>query len=417
MSKRLIKTLGASALLAASAMAFVATGHAQMANQGQGLANDGDAAFASHGGDGVVSTAAPTGPGLSRLPLTTPDVMPYDAATVPAEAPSGASSSGDPEVGTEAYGTSTEGWPYSHQRVAVTGPYPGPGTYAFQVPVTSRPYRWAGKLWMRFDNSWFVCSAALIKKGVLVTAAHCVHQYGQGAGGFADEVRWYPANLNAAGGPWGYYQGVNWIIPTVYRDGTDTCQSGANGVVCNNDIATVTLAARNGLYPGQGLGGWYWYGWNGYSYKVNSSGFGNHTIAEINQLGYPVAWDSGRQMQRNNSFGKYVTSTSTTNGQLLKNTQLGSPLSGGSSGGPWIVNFSTRPLLTNTSDASYGAMPTRNVIVGTTSWGYTNKDINVQGASWFGQNNEFPNASYGSYGAGNIGALVQYTCTTYAAYC
>ena len=31
----------------------------------------------------------------------------------------------------------------------------------------------------------------------------------------------------------------------------------------------------------------------------------------------------------------------------------------------------------------------RNILVGVTSWGYTDKTQQVQGASWFGQNKEF----------------------------
>ena len=56
-------------------------------------------------------------------------------------------------------------------------------------------------------------------------------------------------------------------------------------------------------------------------------------------------------------------------------------------------------------------------VVGGGRWGYAAVGINVQGASWFGQNAEFPGASYGAYGAGNIGKLMQDTCTGSAAYC
>ena len=281
------------------------------------------------------------------------------------------------------------------------------------VPVGSRPYRYSGKLWMRFGSSWYVCTASLVKKGVLITAAHCVHNYGRGSAGFANEVRWYPSNYNSAGGPWGYYSGVTWRIPTVYFNGTDTCQSGATGVVCNNDLATVTLAPKNGVYAGTGMGGWYGYGWNGYSY-LTTPVFGNTTVAQITQIGYPVAIDNGYQMLRGDSYGKYIAMTG-SNGKLLKNTQLGSAMTGGSSGGPWLVNFGTAPVVTGS--ASLGNASVRNVVVGVTSWGYTSVGINVQGASWFGQNAEWPNASYGTYGAGNIGGMMQATCTASAAYC
>ena len=119
-------------------------------------------------------------------------------------------------------------------------------------------------------------------------------------------------------------------------------------------------------------------------------------------------------MERNDAYGKYVAATG-ANGKLLRNTQLGSPMTGGSSGGPWMVNFGTRPTITGS--ASLGAASSSNIVVGVTSWGYTSVGINVQGASWFGQNAEYPSAAYGTYGAGNIGKLVQDTCTASPAYC
>jgi V8-like Glu-specific endopeptidase len=359
------------------------------------------------------SASGPVGPGLSRLPTTTPSVMPYASTggTVPVAEAAGAI--GANGVGSNAIGlNSGYKWPYTIARVAVMGAPLNTANGAL-VPVASRPYRFSGKLWMRFGSSWYVCTASLVKKGVLITAAHCVHNYGQGAAGYADEVRWYPANYNAAGGPWGYYTGQSWRIPISYYNGTDTCQSGAIGVVCNNDIATVRLGPKNGVYAGNTLGGWYSYSWNGYSFLASPI-FGNATVSAITQIGYPAAIDNGYQMQRGDSYGKYIAATG-ANGKLLKNTQLGSAMTGGSSGGPWLVNFGTSPTVTGS--ASLGQASVRNVVVGVTSWGYTTVGINVQGASWFGQNAEFPNAAYGSYGAGNIGRLMYDTCTTAPAYC
>jgi hypothetical protein len=385
-------------------LALVETGSAQIGNGAQAVTG---------GPSGPASASGPVGPGLSRLPTTTPSVVPYLSSGGTPAAGDKAGASTDTGVGSDAYGINTNyRWPYTIARVAVTGA-PLSTTNGALVPVGSRPYRFAGKLWMRFGSSWFVCTASLIKKGVLITAAHCVHNYGQQAAGWANEVRWYPANYASTGGPWGYYQGVNWRIPTVYYNGTDTCQSGAIGIVCNNDIATVTLAPKSGVYAGNFLGGWYGYGWNGYSF-ITTPVFGNTHVAQITQIGYPVAIDNGYQMLRGDSYGKYIASTG-ANGKQLRNTQLGSAMTGGSSGGPWLVNFGTQPVVTGS--AHLGNAAVRNVVVGTTSWGYTSVGINVQGASWFGQNAEFPNAAYGTHGAGNIGFMVNFTCTGAPAYC
>src|SRR5690606_7179908 len=147
---------------------------------------------------------------------------------------------------------------------------------------------------------------------------------------------------------------------------------------------------------------------------VTSPLFGRKHVADITQLGYPVAWDNGYQMQRGNSFGMRVTGTG-TNGKTLLNTQLGSAMTGGSSGGPWLVNFGTNPSITG--GATTGTSPVRLVVVGTTSGGYVSTGPKVQGASYFGQNAEFPNADYGGHGAGNIGSLVNTACTAFPAYC
>ena len=147
---------------------------------------------------------------------------------------------------------------------------------------------------------------------------------------------------------------------------------------------------------------------------VASPAFGNATAGAVTQLGYPVAIDSGYQMERTDSFGKFIQ-TSGANGKVLKNTQLGSAMTGGSSGGPWIANFGTRPIITGS--ASLGSLSVSNTIIGVTSWGYTTVGVNVQGASYFGQNAEYPNANYGGRGAGNIGSLVNDTCTAAPGFC
>ena len=205
------------------------------------------------------------------------------------------------------------------------------------------------------------------------------------------------------------------LFPGPYFAGTDTCQAGAVGVVCNNDIATVVLWQRGGVHAGVTLGGWYGYGWNGYGFPT-SPAFGNAKVAAITQLGYPGAFDLGRQMQRNDSLGKFVTGVG-TNGKGLRNVQLGSSMSGGSSGGPWLVNFGTRTNITNAAQATQGGQNASNYVMTVTSWGYTNIASNIQGASWFGQNAEFPGANYGGRGAGNVGFLVNFTCNSVPTAC
>jgi V8-like Glu-specific endopeptidase len=351
----------------------------------------------------------PSGPLLERLPKTNERVTVIGGrAGSTSVITDKAGSSKSPKSSARAFGSATEKWPYTISRVAVQ--QLGPSSSAKNTPVTSRPYRLTGKLEMRFGSQWFICSASLIEKSVLITAAHCVHDFGLGQAGFADEVIWHPANVSnpdTTTQPFGTFTGAVWSVPQSYFDGTDTCESGASGVVCNNDLATVVLEKRGGQTAADILGGTYGYGWNGFS-SIKSPAFGNVTVADITQLGYPGALDKGFQMQRNNSFGKTIISTG-SNGKTLKQVQLGSAMTGGSSGGPWMVNFGTRPSV-DTSEASLGKENDNNIVVGVTSWGLTAVGLNVQGSSFFGQNPEFPNADYGGFGAGNIGFMVKDAC-------
>ena len=283
-----------------------------------------------------------------------------------------------------AFGTDSVIWPYSTARVANSSSQPD--SEIESTPVTGFPYRATGKLYVRHGEQWQVCTASLIKKSVLITAAHCVHKFGQGNAGLADQVLWAPANTDDFNnpGPWGFYEATSWLVPKPYFNGTDTCTH--VGVICNNDIATVVLLPKNGTYAGNKLGGWYSYGWDGYSF-AKSPTFGGSTVASITQLGYPVTFDDGYQMQRNDSFGKYVKERG-GNGKWLQNVQLGSPMLGGASGGPWLVNFGTEPDLA--IPATMGKASIRNTVVGVSSWAYP-AGTNILGTSWFGKNAEFQN--------------------------
>jgi len=277
-------------------------------------------------------------------------------------------------------------------------------------PVGGMPYVAAGKLLIatnkagQFNSS---CSASLIGKGLLVTAAHCVHNYGTGSGGFYKSFRFIPANNSSSNtGPYGSWDGDKLYIPADYRDGTDVCST--TGIVCNNDIAVILLAKnKSRKYPGNiSEIGYYGYGWNGYGFRTEGSSGTQRSM--ITQLGYPSGLDSGNLMQRGDSYAQY---TGTGTGSSPLNLIIGSQMNGGSSGGPWLVNFGTSSTLTGSSS---GAAAQRNIVVATTSWGYTSSTIQVQGASIFAQNPAFPDASYTengrNYGAGNIGALVKSAC-------
>ncbi|CAN7372771.1 trypsin-like serine protease [Trinickia sp. LjRoot230] len=228
-------------------------------------------------------------------------------------------------------------------------------------------FRPAGKLFFNIGSNTYVCSASLIKPGVVATAAHCVANFGQSQ--FYSNWMFVPAYSNGTA-PYGVWSAASATVMTSYYNGTDSCA--VRGIVCQDDVAVLTLRPQGGTYAGNSAG-WYGYGWNGY-------GFNGSAQALVDQLGYPVALDGGLLMQRNDSQG-YVASS------FSNNTIIGSLMTGGSSGGPWLVNLGIAPGL---SGISFGNAAGRNVVVGVTSWGYSDASVKQEGASPFTSGNIVP---------------------------
>lgn len=236
------------------------------------------------------------------------------------------------------------------------------------------PFRAAGKLFFNVPGGSAWCTAGLIKPGVIVTAAHCVADFGKSQ--FYSGWVFEPAFVNNIA-PYGSYTGRTAIILTSYFNGTDSCA--VSGIVCQDDVAVILLRQSAGTYPGT-LTGWFGYGWNGYSFNSSSE-----TL--VAQLGYPAALDSGQVMERTDSQGGTVPS-------LSNNTVIGSLQTGGSSGGPWVANLGSPPALSGISNGTGAAS---NTVVGVTSWGYINTAVKEQGAAPFT--------------TGNITVLVNAACT------
>lgn len=244
---------------------------------------------------------------------------------------------------------------------------------------TTYPYRAAGKLFFNEGSSSYICSASLIKRGVVVTAAHCVADYGKKQ--YYSNWQFVPGYRNGVA-PYGVWTVKQAIVLTSYYNGTDSCATA--GVVCADDVAVLILNTQNNAYVGSTVGWFgYWYG----------GGYTSNGLIQITQLGYPAGLDSAAYMERNDSQG--FTSSSNSN-----NTIIGSNMNGGSSGGPWIINFGLPSALTGETN---GSVPASNAIVGVTSWGYTSNAPKEQGASPFT--------------SANIQTLLNQACAATAAAC
>jgi V8-like Glu-specific endopeptidase len=246
-----------------------------------------------------------------------------------------------------------------------------------EYPAKLYPYSPTGKLYFKIGGDTYVCSASLIKKGIAVTAAHCVTEFGSGR--YFSDWEFIPA-LSWDKAPYGTWNVDAARVMTSYFDGTESCA--VEGVVCPNDIAVLAISPKNDEYPGT-FTGWYGYGWDG-------RGFTDEGITQIHQLGYPVSHDRGLLMQRTDSFG-YVEVHSSNN------TVWGSRQTGGSSGGPELVDFGLPSIFAGISEIDF------NIVVGVTSWGYIDSRVKQQGASPFTSSNIIP--------------LVESACGAYPAAC
>ncbi|WP_290543873.1 trypsin-like serine protease [Aestuariivirga sp.] len=297
------------------------------------------------------------------------------------------------------------GIPYTTVRVQASGGALGASTNT--LLSSSYPYRTIGKLTFTVPGSGTSsCSASLIMRSVIVTAAHCVAGFGSNA--FYSNWTFRPGHWGATGAtaaqiaPYGAWTMATGRIATAWLNGSDT----GIGAARNNDVAVFIVQKNaNNQFIGDQLGGWMSYGWNNYSF-VTSSKTGNLHTAAVSTLGYPGLMDAGAIMQRTDG----PTYTTTVGGAL----QLwqGSNLTGGASGGPWIVNLGfASPVLSGGAVAGSAAAPNR--VIGVTSWGSINPNTPKDNySSQFAQNAQFPNGAYGIYGAGNIGALLEALCTS-----
>jgi hypothetical protein len=132
---------------------------------------------------------------------------------------------------TQEYGTSNH--PFTTARVDTSG----------RNVSWTFPYSPAGKLYFKIGTATYVCSASLIKRGVIVTAAHCVAAFGRKT--FYTGWQFVPAKYNSWA-PFGVWGAATAVIKTSYFDGTDVCAPGASGIVCQNDVAVIRLAGQAG---------------------------------------------------------------------------------------------------------------------------------------------------------------------------
>ncbi len=263
-------------------------------------------------------------------PLKAPDTSDVIADTTEGPDPQGVMTKNGPvyfDNSARAFGSF--GIPYTTTSV-VLGSLWAAGATSANLLSTTYPYNTIGKL--TFSAGF--CSASLIRRGVIVTAAHCIQRFGSGNTTFTN-YQFRPGHFGITGAtaaqiaPYGTWNSAALVRPASWSNGTDI----GCGSARDNDLAVIALNKNaKGQFVGD-LVGYMGYGWNNYSF-VSSSKTGYLRTAAVSTLGYPGLMDLGRIMQRTD--GPTYTTSVCKAGQLWQ----GSNLTGGSSGGPWVVNFS-----------------------------------------------------------------------------
>lgn len=223
------------------------------------------------------------------------------------------------------------------------------------IPTDARlyyPYSTVGKLFFTIPNQGrFICSAAVLRPRIILTAGHCVHRGSGGANGFYTNFLFVPAYHNGQAP----YQIWDWSYVVVTGEWANS-----NGAVPNSaDFAIIELRDRNIGNRVRRIGEVTGYlGYRTHALRPN------HT----KKLGYPGNHDRGLIMHQVDSE-HHATAPA---GTVL----YGSDMRGGSSGGPWVENFG-EPAAGQTGGLRFYL----NRIVGVTSYGYVSQGPKVQGSS------------------------------------
>lgn len=223
------------------------------------------------------------------------------------------------------------------------------------VPATADlayPYRAVGKLFFTIPNQGdYVCSAAVIKSRIILTAGHCVHEGANGANGYYTNFQFIPAYRDGVA-PYKSWSGAYVQTTSAWAAGGGNVPNTADYAMIElNDTVVNAVSQKIGVVTGT-LG-----------YQLKSL-LPNHA----HLLGYPCNFDGCAKMHQ-------VTAQSAKQ-VAPNNVEYGSDMQGGSSGGPWVQNFG-EPSPEQTAGQNAGL----NRIIGVTSYGYNATDVMLQGSS------------------------------------
>jgi hypothetical protein len=148
------------------------------------------------------------------------------------------------------------GIPFTETRVQAGATNQTSASAGFAFLTSTFPYRAIGKLIFTTPEGEAHCTATVIRRGIIVTAAHCIQDFGSGEDGLFTTFQFIPANdgRNGATGvqqrPYGLWTARAVVRPDSWADGTDSGCDAAR----NNDLAILALNKRNNQLIGQVVG-------------------------------------------------------------------------------------------------------------------------------------------------------------------
>lgn len=217
-----------------------------------------------------------------------------------------------------------------------------------QTANATAHFRTVGKLFFTEPGVGdFQCSASVIARRIVITAAHCVNS----GHGFYTNWAFIPGydgsrSTLATQRPFGTWAWSSAEVPTNWltTDGALPNDTDFAAIVFQDQPfggTNTTLAAKVGKF----------------SVSLNHLG-----DTAVTMLGYPCNFDSCNIMQRVDTSDHRVPPGAPSSNAR----EYGSDMTGGSSGGPWVENFGAAAAA-----APSGGYNVRNSVAAVTSYGYT----------------------------------------------
>jgi V8-like Glu-specific endopeptidase len=215
---------------------------------------------------------------------------------------------------------------------ATPNSFPGGSAYSYPPPFTRLsvftgintssaykvyPYSAVGKLFFRQNGVNYVCSASVVSVRSIYTAGHCVHAGNNKSTGWSTNVVFVPAYRDGVA-PYGQWTTAFLVTSTQWYT-----YGNPNGF--RRDYGSARINLLNGSNIGNKTG-WLGFAWN------------QSTKQHFNDFGYPAAspFNGQRMITCQASTNKADTGIGGSGPNPLA---IGCDMTGGSSGGPWIIKF------------------------------------------------------------------------------